>query len=109
MRPLAFIASFIASLALALAGAPTGFAEERQGGQVVMRMVSVTGALGRDPSGALEIASDLGGRYRIDPHGAGDALGAHVGEHVTVVATVDRPQEQLLPLLHVERFTAHER
>ena len=63
-------------LVLALAGAPTGYAEERQGGQVVMQMVSVSGALERDAAGELEIASDLGGRYRIDPHGAGDALGA---------------------------------
>lgn len=97
-----------ASLALALAAAPTGYAEERQGEQVVMQVVSVTGALGRDASGALEISSDLGGRYRIDPRGAGDALGAHVGEHVTVVAVVAQPQ-QTVPLLRVERFTAYER
>ena len=99
---------FTCLLVLALAGAPPGYAEERQGEQVVMQMVSVSGALERDAAGDLEIASDLGGRYRVDPRGAGDALGAHVGQHVSVVAFVERAQPQAPPLLRIERFTAHE-
>ncbi len=40
--------------------------------------------------------------------GAGDALGAHVGQHVSVVAFVERAQPQDPPLLRIERFTAHQ-
>jgi hypothetical protein len=90
-----------------------GFPADRSDGEVlVMEMVSVTGTLyavegAGAGDGALEIYSDLGGRYRIDVNGLGAALLGHVGEAVTLVAFLERSEGKQRPLLRVERFTLH--
>jgi hypothetical protein len=86
-------------------------AESDRSPVLVSHMVSVTGTLrfvdgARADESDLEIASDLGGRFRIGPQRAA-ALRKHVGDVVTVVAYVEPRTRGGRTLLRVERFTAH--
>lgn len=81
---------------------------------LVREIVSVTGTvrMASLPAGqgsAVEVDSDLGGRFRIEPLGPGAELRSHVDEHVTVTGFVEPFQQDGRPVLRVSRITLLDR
>jgi len=107
------LAALLAATAIGAAAAadpPQIRPQVRRGQEVLMlEIVTVTGTVriaslpaGKDS--AVEVDSDVGGRFRINPLGLGAELRGHVDEHVTVTGFVEPFEQDGRPVLRVSRI-----